>query len=77
MKKFTLTVFGIFLVAVTFANVKPVKATQTQNVTKSILTANKAEVTQISKVMAITSKAAIGGPRVVIQNCINRCLDDL
>jgi len=79
MKKFTLTVFGLFLVAVTFANVTPVKVEQTQIVAKTTLTANKAQVTQISKVMAITSKASIGGVRGVIATCATatRCQDDM
>jgi len=79
MKKFTLTVFGLFLVAVTFANVTPVKVEQTQIVAKTTLTANKAQVTQISKVMAITSKTALGGPRGVLATCATatRCQDDM
>jgi len=77
MKKFTLTVFGLFLVAATFASVKPVKANQkTQAIANNTLKVNT-QVNQISKVMAITSKAALGGPRGVIQSCATICKDDL
>ncbi len=77
MKKFTLTVFGLFLVAATFASVKPVEANQKVQTNSKTILAKKAQVTQISKVIAITSKAALGGPRVVVATCANRCLDEL
>jgi len=79
MKKFTLTLFGLFLVAATFASVKPIKGTnlKTQNIAKSTLMVNKTLVNQINKVVAITSKAALGGPKVVVRTCATRCEDEL
>jgi len=77
MKKFTLTVFGLFLVAATFASVKPVEANQKAQTNSKTILAQKAQITQISKVIAITSKAALGGPKGVIQTCATRCQDDL
>ena len=77
MKKFTLTVFGLFLVAATFASVKPVKANQkTQAIANNTLKTTT-QVNQISKVMALNTKTALGGPRGVIMTCATICQDDL
>jgi len=78
MKKLALTVFGLFLVASSFANVKGQEVNKTQNVKTTTQTVHKTNATlnQINKVMALTSKAD-GGPVVVIEGCVTKCQDDL
>jgi len=78
MKKLALTVFGLFLVASSFANVKGQEVNKTQNVKTTTQTVHKTNATlnQINKVMALTSKAD-GGPVPVIQTCKTICEDEL
>ena len=77
MKKLATTLFGILLVATTFANVKGQKVTTSQkfDTTTQIAPKTNATLNQITKVMAI-QKTAKGGPRPVIITC-SKCEDDL
>jgi hypothetical protein len=79
MKKLALTVFGLFLVASSFANVKgqEINKTQTQKATTQTVHKTSTLVNQINKVMALTTKKADGGPVVVVQGCASICQDDL
>jgi hypothetical protein len=78
MKKLATTLFGLFLVATSFANVKGQEVTKTQKFDTTTQIAHKTNATldQINKVMAI-QKTAKGGPVVVVEGCKSRCEDDL
>jgi len=78
MKKLATTLFGLFLVATSFANVKGHAVTKTQkfDTTTQITHKTNATINQINKVMAI-QKTAKGGPVVVVQGCKSKCEDDL
>mgnify|MGYP000084270622 CR=1 FL=1 len=78
MKNLATTLFGLFLVATSFANVKGQEVTKTQKFDTTLQTAHKtnATINQINKVMAI-QKTAKGGPVVVVQGCVTKCEDDL
>ena len=79
MKKLATTLFGLFLVATSFANVKGQEVTKTQkfDTTTQITHKTNATLNQINKVMALNTKAAVGGPVVVIEGCKSKCQDDL
>ena len=80
MKNLATTLFGLFLVASSFANVKGHEVTKIQkfDTTTQITHKTNATLNQINKVMAITSKKHTdGGPVVVMEGCKSRCQDDL
>jgi len=79
MKKLATTLFGLFLVATSFANVKGQEVTKIQkfDTTTQITHKTNATLNQINKVMALNAKAAVGGPVVVVQGCVTKCEDDL
>ena len=87
MKKLATTLFGLFLVATSFANVNGNEITLPTN--EIILTATT-QVTsntvtvldQVMDVMILSKKhkprsKATGGPRVVVETCASKCEDDL
>jgi len=78
MKKLATTLFGLFLVATSFANVKGQAVTKTQKFDTTLQATHKTNATlnQIDKVIAL-QKTAKGGPRVVVQGCVTKCQDDL
>lgn len=79
MKKLATTLFGLFLVATSFANVKGQEVTKTQKFDTTTQVAHKTNATlnQINKVIALNTKAAVGGPVLVVQGCKSKCEDDL
>ncbi|MFK5891456.1 MAG: hypothetical protein QM486_12075 [Flavobacteriaceae bacterium] len=78
MKKLATTLFGLFLVATSFANVKGQEVTKTQkfDTTTQITHKTNATLNQINKVMAM-QKTAKGGPVLVVEGCASKCQDDL
>ena len=78
MKNLATTLFGLFLVATSFANVKGQEVTKTQKFETTLQTTHKTNATlnQINKVIAL-QKTAKGGPVVVVEGCKSKCQDDL
>lgn len=78
MKKLATTLFGLFLVATSFANVKGHAVTKIEKLNATTQTVqNKTTLNNLKNVMTLNAKAAIGGPRVVVQTCKDKCEDDL
>lgn len=80
MKNLATTLFGLFLVATSFANVKGQEVTKTHkfDTTTQITHKTNAILNQINLVNALKPKKnATGGPRVVVIGCLSKCQDDL